>query len=274
MAPKKPNVKVPPIGDDLAKLIKNLFKYKAPTARQIGEKGIKNAIPKSLKGFEDVAKSLRYADLPSSAYPKVKPAAPVKPKKIGKALPTGAAKAEPAPARPKAPKKTLTPPVRPKRSPSLKGKTLAKTPAQIREAERQGSRSIKIASSGDPKPLSKPKTDAKPVDVKGSIVAVPPKASIRPPKPPKGSYEADKTKGVIKGDRELIGRGQKPPRSALSYSEREAERKAKDAERLAALKKGPSETARDLRRAVDEAKSPKQKKVAQQNLINFLLRDK
>lgn len=274
MATKKPDVKIPPIPKPLADLIKNILKNKAPTARQIGEKGIKNSIPKSLKGFEDIAKSLRYADLPSSAYPKPVVPKKVTPKKLGKPLSTSTAKPEPAPPRPKAPKKNLVAPTRPTRSPSLKGRTLPKTAAEVREADRQARRAVKIASSGDPKPLSKPKTDAKPVDVKGSIVAVPPKASMRPPKPPKGSYEADKTKGVIKGDRELMGRGQKPPRSALSYSEREAERKAKDAERLAAMKKGPSETVRDLRRAVDEAKSPKQKKVAQENLINFLLRDK
>ena len=198
----------------------------------------------------------------------------VKPKKLGETLSSVVAKAESAPVRPRAPKKVLSAPVRPPRAPSLKGKILPKTAGQIREAERQGRRSIKIAGGTDSKPLSKPKTDAKPVDVKGSIVAVPSKATMRPPKPSKGSYEADKTKGVIKGDRELMGRGQKVPKSALTYAEREAIRKTKDAERLAALKKGPSVQAGELRKAVDAAKSPKQKKVAQQNLIDFLLKKK
>jgi hypothetical protein len=272
---KKPNVKVP-VPKDLVKLITKIIKNQAPTARKIGTRQVES-MPKSLKSFAEVANSTKYADFPSSAFPKVKPTAPVKPKKLGKPLATGTVKPEPAPPRPTKPKKVMSTPPRPTRAPSLKGRTLPKTAAEIREAERQGRRSIKIASGTDPKPsksLSKPKTDAKPVDVKGSIVAVPSKATMRPPKPSKGSYEADKTKGVIKGDRELFGRGQKPPKSALTYAEREAIRKAKDAERLAALKKGPSVQAGELRKAVDAAKSPKQKKVAQQNLIDFLLKKK
>ena len=124
--------------------------------------------------------------------------------------------------------------------------------------------------------MSKPKTDAKPVDVKGSIVAVPPKASMRPPKPPKGSYEADKDKVLAKADREIFGRGQKRPKptDGLTYAEREAARKAKEAARVAALRTGPSVQAGELRKAIDAAKSPKQKKVAQQNLIDFLLKKK
>lgn len=272
---KKPNVKVP-VPKDLAKLIAKVFKNQAPTARKIGTRQVES-MPKSLKSFSEMANSTKYADFPASAFPKVKPTAPVKPKKLGKPLATGTVKPEPAPPRPTKPKKVMSTPPRPTRAPSLKGRTLPKTAAEIREAERQGRRSIKIASGTDPKPsksLSKPKTDAKPVDVKGSIVAVPSKASMRPPKPSKGSYEAGKTKGVIKSDRELFGRGQKPPKDGLTYAEREAIRKAKDAERLEALKKGPSVQAGELRKAVDAAKSPKQKKVAQQNLIDFLLKKK
>jgi len=269
---KKPNVKVP-IPKDLVKLITKIIKNQAPTARKIGTRQVES-MPKSLKSFAEVANSTKYADFPSSAFPKVKPTAPVKPKKLGKPLATGTVKPEPAPPRPTKPKKVMSTPPRPTRAPSLKGRTLPKTAAEIREAERQGRRSIKIAGGTDSKPLSKPKTDAKPVDVKGSIVAVPSKATMRPPKPSKGSYEADKTKGVIKGDRELMGRGQKVPKSALTYAEREAIRKTKDAERLAALKKGPSVQASELRKAVDAAKSPKKKKVAQQNLIDFLLKKK
>jgi hypothetical protein len=269
---KKPNLKVP-VPKDLAKLIAKVFKNQAPTARKIGTRQVES-MPKSLRSFSEVANSTKYADFPTSVFPKAKPTAPVKPKKIGEALPSGTLKPEPAPPRPTKPKTVLSTPARPPRAPSLKGRTLPKTAAEIREAERQGRRSIKIASGTDSKPLSKPKTDAKPVDVKGSIVAVPPKASMRPPKPSKGSYEADKTKGIIKSDRELMGRGQKVPKSALTYSEREAIRKAKDAERLTALKKGPSVQAGELRKAVDAAKSPKQKKVAQQNLIDFLLKKK
>ena len=272
---KKPNVKVP-IPKDLAKLIAKLIKNQSPTARKIGTRQVES-MPKSLRSFAEVANSTKYADFPSSVFPKVKPTAPIKPKKLGKPLATGAVKPEPAPPRPTKPKKVMSTPPRPTRAPSLKGRTLPKTAAEIREAERQGRRSIKIASGTDPKPskpLSKPKSDAKPVDVKGSIVAVPSKASIRPPKPSKGSYEADKTKGVIKSDRELMGRGQKPPKDGMTYAEREATRKTKDAERLAALKKGPSVQAGELRKAIDAAKSPKQKKVAQQNLIDFLLKKK
>ena len=280
---KKPDVKIPKPPKGLVDLITKIIKQQAPTARKIGQPQILNKLgevatmPKSLRKFEEVSNATKYANFPTSAFPKTVAPKAVKPKKLGKALPTGTIKPEPAPARPTKPKKVMSTPPRPTRAPSLKGRTLPKTAAEIREAERQGRRSIKIASGTDPKPsksLSKPKSDAKPVDVKGSIVAVPPKASIRPPKPSKGSYEADKTKGVIKSDRELMGRGQKPPKSALSYSEREAQRKAKDAERLAAMKKGPSVQAGELRKAIDAAKSPKQKKVAQQNLIDFLLKKK
>ena len=273
MAPKKPAIKIPKPPKGLADLIAKIIKKEAPTARKIGTRQVES-MPKSLKSFAEVSNATKYANFPASAYPKVKPAAPVKPKKLGKPLPSGTLKPEPAPPRPTKPKKVMSTPARPPRAPSLKGRTLPKTAAEIREAERQARRSIKIASGSDVKPLSKPKSNAKPIDVKGSIVAVPPKATMRPPKPSKGSYEADKTKGVIKSDRELMGRGQKPPKDGMTYAGRESARKAKDAERLAALKKGPSVQAGELRKAVDAAKSPKQKKVAQQNLIDFLLKKK
>ena len=251
MAPKKPTIKIP---KDLVKLITKIMKNDVSKTTRAG-RDLTRITSRSIGMGKSAFPKVAPKPIPKPTRPLVKP--PVRPKGVGKVAAVA--------------------PERPPRAPSLKGKTLPKTAAEIREAERQGRRSIKIASGTDTKPsksLSKPKTDAKPVNVKGSIVAVPSKASMRPPKPSKGSYEADKTKGVIKGDRELFGRGQKVPKSALTYAEREAIRKAKDAERLAAMKKGPSETARDLRKAVDEAKSPKQKKVAQQNLIDFLLKKK
>lgn len=272
MARKKPDVKVP-IPKDLAKLIAKVFKNQAPTARKIGTRQVES-MPKSLKSFAEVANSTKYADFPASAFPKAKAPKVVKPKKLGETLPSGKLTPEPAPPRPPKPKKVMSTPPRPTRAPSIKGRSLPKTAAEIREAERQGSRTIKMAGDYFPKSVSTPKSNAKPIDVKGSIVTVPSKATMRPPKPSKGSYEADKTKGVIKSDRESMGQGQKVPKDGLTYSERESARKAKEAERLAAMKKGPSETAKDLRKAIDDAKSPKQKKVAQQNLIDFLLRKK
>jgi hypothetical protein len=254
MAPKKPAIKIPKPPKGLVDLIAKIVKNDASKTTRAG-RDLTRITSRSIGMGKSAFPKVAPKPIPKPTRPLVKPSA--RPKGVGKVAAVA--------------------PERPPRAPSLKGKTLPKTAAEIREAERQGRRSIKIASGTDPKPsksLSKPKSDAKPVDVKGSIVAVPPKASIRPPKPSKGSYEADKTKGVIKSDRELMGRGQKVPKSALSYAERESARKAKDAERLAALKKGPSVQAGELRKAIDAAKSPKQKKVAQQNLIDFLLKKK
>lgn len=256
MAPKKPAIKIPKPPKGLVDLIAKI---------------VKNDASKTTRAGRDLTRiTSRSIGMGKSAFPKVAPKPIPKPTR---------------PIVPKAPKPkgvgriAAVAPERPPRSPSLKGRTLPKTAAEIREAERQGRRSIKIASGTDPKPsksLSKPKTDAKPVDVKGSIVAVPPKASMRPPKPPRGSYEADKDKVLAKADREIFGRGQKRPKptDGLTYAEREAARKAKEAARVAALRTGPSVQAGELRKAIDAAKSPKQKKVAQQNLIDFLLKKK
>jgi hypothetical protein len=105
-----------------------------------------------------------------------------------------------------------TTPARPKRDYYAKGKTVPQTDAERRAAERMANRMLRKA--GDTKPKSKPAGNAKPVDVRGSIVQPPSKATMRPPKPSKSSYEGDKSIAEIRADLEKFGRGQKVPKKA------------------------------------------------------------
>ena len=67
-----------------------------------------------------------------------------------------------------------------------KGKSVAQTPSEQRAAERMANRMLRTSGSKGSGP-----SGGKPVDVKGSIISPPSKASLRAPKPSNKSYEAD-----------------------------------------------------------------------------------
>ena len=149
-------------------------------------------------------KAARGISMGKSAYPKAKP------------------KAVPKPTRPIAPKKpapkgvgkiAAVKPERPVRDYIPKGSTLPKSGSVQRGAEKSGSRRIAISDGAKP-----PKKGETPLlgggDTRGSIVVPPTKASLRPPKPAKGSYEANPAKVQETMDRRRIGQGQARPKAA------------------------------------------------------------
>lgn len=92
-----------------------------------------------------------------------------------------------------------TTPPRPRRDYYPKGKTVPQTASEQRAAERLANRMLRQAGL---KPEIKPPTKGgKPVDVRGSIIQPPSKASMRPPKPSKGSFEADPMRRAMADDK-------------------------------------------------------------------------
>lgn len=70
-----------------------------------------------------------------------------------------------------------------------KDKSIPQTPSEQRAAERMANRMLRTGGSKGAGP-----SGGKPVDVKGSIISPPSKASLRAPKPSNKSYEADPTR--------------------------------------------------------------------------------
>ena len=104
-----------------------------------------------------------------------------------------------------------TTPARPRRDYYAKGKKLPLTDSEKRAAEREANRMLR--QTGDAKPKSKPSGNAKPVDVRGSIIKPPSKATLRPPAPRgSSSFEADRTVAEIRADLAKYGIGRKPPK--------------------------------------------------------------
>lgn len=77
-----------------------------------------------------------------------------------------------------------------------KGKNIPQTPSEQRAAERMANRMLRTGGSKGAGP-----SGGKPVDVKGSIISPPSKASLRAPKPSNKSYEADPTRRFEKTPR-------------------------------------------------------------------------
>lgn len=84
-----------------------------------------------------------------------------------------------------------TPVERPKAAKSRQGATLPKTEADKKAAEKGANYYLR---RGGKSKDSKPSGNDKAVDVQGSIISPPPKATMRPPKPSSKSYEADPTR--------------------------------------------------------------------------------
>jgi len=177
MAPK-PTIK---LGDDLLKQIIKMANIK--TTRELKVKASRGI-------------SMGKSKFPKEApKPIPKPTRPIAPKA---AKPKGVGKI--AAVKPERPKYNYVP----------KGKKMAQTTSEQKAAERMANKRLRMAGDTPPKPKSA--GSAKPVDVRGSIVKPPDKASMRPVKPSKGSYEGDKMRGQAKDDAARIGRGQKPPK--------------------------------------------------------------
>lgn len=180
----KPNVKIP---KDLVKLIAKIMKNDATKStrggRELGRIG-KNAI-----------------SLGKSKYPR----------EVPKAIPKPTRPLVPKAPRPKGVGKVAAvKPERPKYNRIPKGKKMAQTTSEQKAAESLANRRLRMAGDTPSKPKSA--GTAKPVDVRGSIVKPPDKATMRPSKPSRGSYEGDKMTGQAKDDAARIGRGQKPPK--------------------------------------------------------------
>ena len=208
MASKKPAINIPL--DDIAKLAKSLTKkFGAKTSKKI------------LSGMTTKRAGMEYyKQYPINSYLKY-PTSPVtKPvKKAG----AGVTKAKPKPKvkpqsdiptskpsagmKPKKPK-TLSKPSRPKRDYIPKGKTMAQTAAEQRAAQRRANQILRrTGDAPTPRPTG---SSVEPSNVRGSIIQPPRKATMRPPKPSKASYEADALKAEVRADMGRFGRGQKP----------------------------------------------------------------
>jgi hypothetical protein len=165
--------------------------------KQLGNKGNQKARYNLLQKTKGISTS---GSSKVTAKPKVKPKVKPSEKPTVSGKPVG--------------KIARTTPARPKRDYYPKGKTVPQTDAERRAAERMANRMLRQSGLPSGGSKSKPSGSSKPVDVRGSIVQPPSKATMRPPKPSKSSYEGDKSIAEIRADLERFGRGQKTPKKA------------------------------------------------------------
>ena len=175
--------------------------------------------PKPTINFSDdlLKQILKMANIKTTRELKVKAARGISmgkskfPKEGPKVIPKPTRPIVAKPAKPKGVGKiAAVKPERPKYNYVPKGKKMAQTTSEQAAAERMANKRLRMAGDTPSKPKSA--GTAKPVDVRGSIVKPPDKASMRPVKPSKGYYEGDKLRGQAKDDAARIGRGQKPPK--------------------------------------------------------------
>lgn len=102
-----------------------------------------------------------------------------------------------------------TTPARPRRDSYARGKTIPQTDSEKRAAERLANRMLR--QSGDSARPSRPSGNAKPVDVRGSIITPPSKATMRPAKPSRSSFEADPMRRAM-GDDKSAGLTKRTPK--------------------------------------------------------------
>ena len=161
--------------------------------KQLGNKGNQRVRYELMKKTKSIPTSGSSA---ITAKPKVKPKA--KPKAKPKVKPKGR-KSVTITGR-EVGKIARTTPARPRRDYYPKGKTVAQTDSEKRAAERLANRILR--QSGDSARPSKPSGNAKPVDVRGSIIQPPSKATMRPAKPRGSSpYEADPMRRAMGEDK-------------------------------------------------------------------------
>lgn len=235
----------------------------------------------SNKKFRDATKSkatstirkaaeLRKNDssLPSSALkPKIKPTPKAKPKAEPKKVkPSEVPSIGESGTRSRKPSKLSTP-KRPVRDKYPKGKTLAQTASEQRAAERMGNRILRQSGSMPSKPRNV--GSSKPVDVRGSVITPPSKATMRPSKPSASSYEADKLTAQARADRRSMGTGQKPFKPPKDKGTGGAKTKPKP--KKPSGSGGATKTAKKLREELANASSAAERAAAQKRLMNHLL---
>ena len=199
MAPRQPNIKIP-IGD-LAKIIAKIMRQDATKTTKAGRELTRIAS--------------RGIGAGKSKFPK----------QVVQAIPKPTRPIVPKPPRPKGVGKVANvKPERTFRDYVPKGATLPKTTSVQRGADKAGSR--RIAASEGVKPPKKAQT---PLlgggDTRGSIVVPPTKASLRPVKPSKGSYEGDMMRGQARDDAARMGGGQNRPKKRKPPSSGSAAKK-------------------------------------------------
>lgn len=238
--------------DDIFKII----------AKQLQNQGNKKARYELLKKTKNIATS---GASKISAKPKVKP----KPKPKGVTTISGKPVGKIA----------RTTPARPKRDYYTKGKSVAQTNSEKRAAERMANRMLKRDGFNVPK--SKPSGNAKPVDVRGSIIQPPSKATMRPPTP-RGSkaYEANLSKAQEAADRLKFGRGQKPPKGGGKPKPPKGGSggsggvggvKVKPKPKTPSGAGGATATAKRLQDELKNATTPAQRLAAKKKLMNHIL---
>jgi len=222
MASKKPAINIPL--DDIAKLAKSITKkFGAKTSKKmLSGMTTKRAGMEYYKQYP-INSYLKYPTSPvtkpakkagagvtkAKPKPKVKPQSDIPTSKPSAGMKPKKPKTLSKPSRPKPKKpKTLSKPSRPKRDYIPKGKTMAQTAAEQRAAQRRANQILRrTGDASTPRPMG---SSVEPSNVRGSIIQPPRKATMRPPKPSKASYEADALKAEIRADKQKFGRGQKP----------------------------------------------------------------
>ena len=156
-------------------------------AKQLANKGNQKARYTLMQKTKGIAKGAS-SPIGGKPKPKVKPKAKSKPKGTGTTdnRPVG--------------RIAKTKPERPTRDYYRKGKTIPQTASEQRAAERMGNRMLRNSGLvNGPKP---PTNGAKPVDVRGSIIQPPSKATMRPSKPRGSSpFEADPMRRAMGEDK-------------------------------------------------------------------------
>lgn len=226
---------------------------------QLANKGNQKARYELMKKTKNIATS---GSSKISAKPKVKP----KPKPKGATTVSGKPVGRIA----------KTTPARPKRDYYTKGKSVAQTDSEKRAAERVANRMLKRDGFNVPK--SKPSGNAKPVDVRGSIIQPPSKATMRPPTP-RGSkaYEANLAKAQEAADRLKFGRGQKPPKGGGKPKPPKGGSggvggvKVKPKPKTPSGAGGATATAKRLQDELKNATTPAQRMAAKKKLMNHIL---
>lgn len=222
-------------------------------AKQLKNKGNQKARYGLMKKTKNIATT---GASKVSAKPKVKPK--VKPTITGK--PVG--------------KIAKTTPPRPKRDYYPKGKTVAQNDVEKRAAERMANRMLKRDGFNVPK--SKPSGNAKPVDVRGSVIKPPSKPTMRPASP-KGSkaYEASAAKAQEAADRAKFGRGQKPPKGKKNPPKGGSGGvggvKVKPKPKTPSGAGGATATAKRLQTELNNATTPAQRLAARKKLMDHIL---
>jgi hypothetical protein len=244
--------------------IDDIFKKIAKTMATKANQKVRYQVMKKTKDIPTIGSSPIGGKPKPKAKPKTKPKAKAKPK----AKPRGTATITGR----EVGKIARTTPARPRRDYYPRGKTVAQTDSEKRAAERLANRMLR--QSGLPSGGSKPSGNAKPVDVRGSIIQPPSKATMRPASPRGSSaFEADRSVAEIRADRAKFGRGQAKPKAKKpsAPNTKEAVKKRREASAAANKKKMTDEIKR-LRSGLAKAKTPADRARFQQQLTNLVIK--